>query len=671
MPSILRPIREETLTSQARAHAKIEFETPLSFDAAIPLDGDDGMIAAAVRDADLPALLAALAVMTDDPALLADDLVPPTPPMMARIAPQGGMSPEAQAKARALATRVLIGARDSGWPRAVPSQDMLRAAITFLTKQSGDNYLRFLMREIGLPEDAGAPKWDKRTLAPRRDYRVAVIGAGLAGVAAAYRLSQAGIPYVVIEKNPGLGGVWWNNTYPGCRLDTPNFAYSFSFAQKPDWPQQFSRQEEILKYIEEVADRAGLRENIDFSTEVTSMRYDAQKGGWRIDARRNGADHAYFANAVICAMGHLNRPNIPTIPGQDIFTGRAFHSAEWPDDFDVTDKRVAVIGTGASGFQIVPTIVDSVRSLHVFQRNPAWMLATPNYHDDIKPGMSWLLKRVPYYGRWFRFWQFWLAAEGRFPAVQVDPAWHHPISISALNEELRQGCLENLASQAGERLDLLEKLTPSYPPGAKRMVRDNGAYVGALKKPHVHLVSERIDHLTPTGITTADGTHHALDAIVYATGFHAADYLAPIEVEGQAGVRLHDFWNGDCRAFLGIVIPSFPNLFILGGPNSGLVVNGSAIFTAECALDYTLRAIEYMLRHDIKAVEVTADAYEAFNAEVDRENRLRAWGTTKVNTWYQGRSGRPTVTWPYPILEYFNRTSSFDPSDFKLEPAGQ
>lgn len=656
------------MTSHARATATVEFETPLCFDEVVALDGDDDAITAAVHDADLPALLAALAVLTGNEALLAPDLIPPTPPMMARIAPQGGMSAAAQARARALATAVLISMRDQGWPREAPSPAMLRKAITFLTKQPGDDYLRFLMREIGLPEDAGAPKWSKRALAPRRDYRVAVIGAGLAGIAAAYRLSQAGIPYVVIEKNPGLGGVWWNNTYPGCRLDTPNFAYSFSFAQKPDWPQQFSKQEEILKYINEVADRGGLREKIDFSTEVSCMRYDAQKGGWWIDARRDGVDQVYFANAVISAVGHLNRPSIPAIPGQDVFAGRAFHSAEWPDDLDVTDKRVAVIGTGASGFQIVPAIADRVRSLHVFQRNPAWMLPTPNYHDDIKPGMSWLLKRVPYYGRWFRFWQFWLAAEGRFPAVQVDPDWHHPVSISARNEELRQGCLANLAEQVGDRGDLLEKLTPSYPPGAKRMVRDNGAYVGALKKPHVHLVSARIDHLTPTGIVTADGAHHALDAIVYATGFYAADYLDPIAVEGRDGLKLHDVWNGDCRAFLGVSIPAFPNLFILGGPNSGLVVNGSAIFTAECALEYALRAVEHMLRHDIKAVEVKAEVYDAFNAEVDRENLLRAWGTTKVNTWYQGRSGRPTVTWPYPILEYFNRTSRFEPDDFDLEP---
>jgi 4-hydroxyacetophenone monooxygenase len=638
------------------------------FDVVASLDDDHVDLAAAVAEAELPALLAALYVLTGKEELLSPDLVPPTPPIMTKIAAQGGMSKEAQDKARALSLAVLTEARESGWPDCVPTPGSLQKAIAFITKGAGEDYLGLLMHEIGLPEDVGKPSWTAPALDAGRNLRVAVIGGGLAGIAAAYRLSQAGVEFTVYEKNPEIGGVWWDNVYPGCRLDTPNFAYSFSFAQKADWPQQFSERSEIMAYARRVVGEAGLRNRFAFSTEVETMRWDEEKGGWWLLTRGPEGEKTEFANIVIPAIGHLNRPNIPEIPGQENFAGRAFHSAEWPEGLDLTGKRVAVVGTGASGFQIVPAIADKVSALSVFQRNPAWMLSTPNYHDNIKPGMGWLLTHVPYYGRWFRFWQFWIAAEGRFPAITVDPEWDHPVSVSALNEKLRLGCIENISSQTGERKDLLEKLTPSYPPGAKRMVRDNGAYVSTLKKEHVSLVTEPIERLVPEGFVTADGTVHEIDVIVYATGFLASDYLDPIRIVGRDGQVLHDVWQGECRAYLGIAVPGFPNLFIIGGPNSGLVVNGSSLFTSECALEYALRGIEYMLAHGVKAADVRHEPYEAFSKDVDHHNRLRAWGTTKVNTWYQSRSGRPTVTWPHPILEYYKRTSVFNPGDYLLSP---
>jgi len=643
--------------------------SPLAgFDTIEALTATDAEIRSAVEEAELPALLAALFVLTDDSSLLDPELVPPTPPMIMRIAPQGGMSAQAQAKARQLCTGALIRARDDGWKHPVPKTESLSAAISFLTKGAGGDYVGLLKHEIGLPDDAGRPAWTRRDLAPQRDLRVAVIGGGLTGIATAYRLSQAGVDFVVYEKSPDIGGVWWNNIYPGCRLDTPNFAYSYSFAQKADWPQQFSERDEILAYARRVVADAGIRRHFVFSTEVLGMRYDEAAGGWWLRLRGPNGEREEFHHVVMSGVGHLNRPNIPDLPGKNEFGGRAFHSAEWPADIDVTGKRVAVVGTGASGFQIVPSLVDKVKSLHVFQRNPSWMLSTPTYHDDIRPGMIWMLRHVPFYGRWFRFWQFWIAAEGRFPAVQVDPDWQHPISISAINEELREGCLANLAAQVEDRLDLLEKLTPTYPPGAKRMVRDNGAYIKALRRPNATLASERIERLTPTGIVTADGVHHEVDIIVFATGFLAADYLDPMDIEGVAGVKLRDFWNGDSRAYLGITVPKFPNLFIIGGPNAGLVVNGSAIFTSECALEYAMRAVGYMLETGAKSLEVRREPYDAFNDDVDHHNRLRAWGTTKVKTWYQGRSGRPTVTWPHPIVEYYRRTSTFNESEFIVEP---
>lgn len=638
------------------------------FDHVLDLKESDAEIEAAMEEAELPALLAALSVVLDDPSLIPADLTPPIPPMGVTIIAQGGMPVEAQLKARDLARTALRKARDRGWVTLDPGVDRVTAAVKFMTNGASDDMMPLILRELRLARDDRRPQWRKPDIAPGRKFQVLVIGSGLAGIAAAYRLSQAEVPYILLEKNADVGGVWWNNRYPGCRLDTPNFAYAYSFAANSRWPQQFSQQAEILKYIRTIADKASIRPNISFSTEVESMRFDAEAGLWIVRARSGEDILEYAAEAVISAVGHLNRPATPAFPGHETFAGRAFHSAEWPADVDLRGKRVAVVGTGASGFQIVPSIVDEVASLHVVQRNPAWMLPTPNYLGDIKPGMRWLLERVPYYGRWFRLWQFWIAAEGRLPAVKVDRSWEHPVSLSAQNEAIRQGCLASLAAQCGDRTDLFEKLTPSYAPGTKRMVRDNGAFVGALKRPNAHLATERIERITPTGIEMSDGAHHDLDVIVYATGFHATEFLAPMEIVGLDGKRLQDTWKDECRAYLGVSVPGFPNLFVLSGPNSNTVVNGNAILSVECALEYALHALEFLLSNNAKYVDVRENIHDAFNATVDAGNSECAWGAAKVTTWYQGKSGRPAVPWPFSVFDYFERTARFWPEEYAVAP---
>ncbi|WP_417426994.1 flavin-containing monooxygenase [Hoeflea sp.] len=650
-------------------HARSEPRKSLGldeFDAIWPIMADSAEIEAAVAEADLPALLAALAMITGDEALIAADLRPPNPPMGASIKPQGGMSAEAQAKARQLAIQALVAYRDQGSPEpAAPNGEMLDRIMRFLVQDASSDYLPLLRHELALPQDMGAPNWKLGNVAPGRDFSVAIIGAGLSGIAAAHRLQQAGVPYTVFERKPDVGGVWWANSYPGCRLDTPNFAYSLSFAQKQDWPQQFSRQPEIQSYIARVSEVAGLRENISFNTEILSLVWQEDTARWLVTLRTaTGEIERRSFNAIITAVGQLSQPAIPNIPGLARFSGRHFHSAEWPSDIDILGKRVAVVGTGASAYQIVPSIVDRVNSLHVFQRNPPWMLPTPTYHDDIRPGMAWLLKHVPYYGRWFRFWQFWIAAEGRLPLVEVDEDWQHPISVSRANEGLRQECMVHLEMQLQDRPDLLKKLTPTYPPGAKRMLRDNGVWTSALKQPHASLVTERIDHIEDDAIVTADGERHQVDVIVFATGFLASDYLHPIEVKGREGKDLHEWWGGDCRAHLGITVPGFPNLFMSGGPNTGVVVNGSAIFSAECAVEYALSAIGQTLSAGHDAIDCRMEPFQAFNDAVDAENLRKAWGVAKTTSWYRNATGRASQTWPFSLLEYWRLTERADLDEY-------
>lgn len=643
-----------------------EIATPGQYDAYLPIVEDDSFLEQAVQDAELPALLAALALANNDLTLLADELRPPLPPMASVIAPHGGMTPETQQRAREAAVDALIAFRDRGSvPAAEPTEEFLTHIMRFLTKDAGDEYLPLLRHELGIPSDYGAPSWRKADIAPDVDFSVAIIGAGISGMAAAHRLSQAGIDYVVYEKNAEVGGTWWENIYPGCRLDTPNFAYSYSFAQKTDWPQQFSTQTEIENYLQDVATTFDIRPNVEFETEVTAAEFDEDSQTWTVTIRTaSGQSQTRNVNAVITAVGQLNRPNIPKIPGLDSFAGSWFHSARWDPTIDLRDKKVAVVGTGASAYQIVPSIADSVGHLSVFQRNAPWMLPTPTYLNDMPPGMAWLLRHLPNYGRWYRFWQFWIAAEGRLPYVVADPDWDDENSTSENNAELRRQLLDHLRRQLEGHPDLLDKMAPTYPPGAKRMLRDNGMWAETLKKPHVDLITDGITEVTPTGVRTDDGSLHEADVIVFATGFRASDYLEPMTITGRNGIDLHQKWDGDARAYMGIMIPSFPNLFMLMGPNTGVVVNGSSLYMAECAAEYTVECIGELLQSRKKALDPHEEAMDAFCARVDDGNRLRAWGVAKVHTWYRNRYGRATQVWPFSLLEFYRLTRKPDLSDF-------
>jgi 4-hydroxyacetophenone monooxygenase len=644
-------------------------EDPLGFDRVESIIEDDAFLAAAIADSDLPSLLAALALTTQDESLIADELRPPLPPMSASAVPQGGMDELTQALARDRALLALAAYRDAGCPAPQePTGEWLQKVMLFLSADAGKEFLPLLRHEINIPVDMGKPTWTKQELAPDRPFTVAVIGAGLSGIGAAHRFRQAGVNVVVFEKNEGVGGTWAKNIYPGCRLDTPNYAYSFTFAQKPDWPQQFSTQPEILRYLEHVADGLGIVDDIQFGTEVRSATYDEQTAMWRVvtESLATGERHEHTVNAIFSAIGQLDRPSYPDIPGRETYGGHSFHSATWDADVDLTGLRVAVIGAGASAYQIIPAISGTASHLDVFIRNAPWLLPTPHYHHDIKPGMHWLLRHVPYYGRWYRFWQFLLSTEGRMKTAIVDENWQHPVSVSAANEEIRILCADYLEKQFSDRPDLLEKVMPNYPPGAKRMLRDNGAWAQTLKRDDTELISSAISEITPTGIRTADGELHEVDVIIYATGFQAADFLAPMKITGREGRNIHDFWGGDCRAYLGIVVPSFPNFFFALGPNTGTVVNSSSVFISECAIEFAVRTVGELLETGARAIDVDDETYWRYNDWIDEGNRQRAWGHSSVSSWYKNSSGRASQIWPFSMREFWDTTHPQDYSAFSM-----
>ena len=623
----------------------------------------------AIEAAHLPALMTALVHLTGNTHHLKPEW---RPSYVAMDRNNIGVPEEEQAIMRAFAkgviTDYLEGRRE---PIGDLSTEALRPMMDYITGVDiPSDYLDYLEDELALSGDnSKSPHWEAPKLkAAAAKMKVLVIGAGMSGLLAGIRLGQAGIAYTIIEKNADVGGTWLENTYPGCRVDSSNHMYSYSFEPNHLWPQHFSTQPVLLEYFRDVAQRHALKDHIRFETEVAELRFDEDRGLWRARLKlEGGADEWVEATAVITAVGQLNRPRLPDIPGRDSFKGTSFHSAQWRHDVDLTDKTVAVIGTGASAFQFVPEIVGKVAHLEVFQRTPPWCFPTPNYHADVAEGKKWTLENVPFYDRWYRFWLLWMATDGLLPAVRTDPDWQGgPTAVSAANKVFRDMVVAMLQNQITGRPDLLDKVVPQYPLGGKRALLDNGVWLKALQQPNVDLITTPIKAISETGVITDDGAQHDADVIIYGTGFTASRFLSPIKIVGRGGVDLHQQWDGDARAYLGMTAPNFPNLFMIYGPNTNIVVNGSIIFFSECSVRYILGCLELLAQTGAAALEVKQDVHDAFNVRIDAGNQLMAWGAPQVTSWYKNEKGRVTQNWPFALVDYWRATLKPDPADFTL-----
>jgi 4-hydroxyacetophenone monooxygenase len=315
----------------------------------------------------------------------------------------------------------------------------------------------------------------------------------------------------------------------------------------------------------------------------------------------------------------------------------------------------------------VPEIASRVGELLVFQRTPAWMAPTPDYHAEVSDALKWLYGHLPSYSEWNRFCIFWRMGDGAIAGVRVDPDYESDgTAVSTINDFARMLLTGYIQGELAGRPDLLEVSIPNYPVGAKRIIRDNGVWPSALKRDNVRLITDGIARITPTGIETADGTGHDVDVIIYGTGFQASKFLTPMQVTGRGGIDLHEHWGGDARAYLGVTVPGFPNLFCLYGPNTNIVVNGSIIYFSECGVRYILGLIELMLREGCRAVDVRKDVHDEFNEQVDAENRQMAWGWSDVNSWYKNDQGRVAQNWPFTLLEYWQRTLAPSSDDYEL-----
>ena len=630
---------------------------------------DTEQIRGLVAEADLPSLLAALAHATGDLGLVPESLW--LDPDRA-LEPDGGWDPEQLERAGGLAVSGLQRLVTGDGPSLAPADSLVPALIDWLTGADlDDGYRRMLAEELAVTGDLRVPEpitvgeWPPRAAS---DHPVAVIGAGMSGILAAHRLKQAGIDCVVLDKNRDVGGTWLENTYPGCRVDVFNHVYSYSGEQRPDWPEYHSSQPVLLDYFRDCAQRWGIRDRIRFGVRVESLEWDDSACRWVIRLQTGNGSEVITAGAVVSAVGQLNRPLMPGIEGADSFAGEQFHSSSWRHDIDWRGLRVAVIGTGASALQFIPHLAGEAANLTVFQRTPPWLIPRPVYHEPLAEGLLRLFELVPGYAHWFRLRLFWCTHEGTVGALRRDPAWDGPLerAVSSRNDEARKLLTMYLEHQFGDRPDLLAKVVPDYPVGAKRVVLDNGIWASTLKRPNVELVSDGIARIEPEGVRGSDGRLHPADVIVYGTGFRASEFLMPMRVTGRDGADLHETWAGDARAYNGVCIPGFPNLFCLYGPNTNIVVNGSIIYFAECAAHYVVECLRLLAERGAAAMDCRPDAYERYAALMDEHNSQMAWGISPVNSWYKSPSGRVAQNWPLPLVDYWRQTRRPDPADFEL-----
>jgi cation diffusion facilitator CzcD-associated flavoprotein CzcO len=479
-------------------------------------------------------------------------------------------------------------------------------------------------------------------------HDVVIVGTGFAGLGMAIRLRQEGIEnFVVLEQADGVGGTWRANHYPGAACDIESYLYSFSFEPNPGWTRTFAPQREILAYLERCADKYGVRPHIRLGTAVTGATFDERTALWTVETSRGDK---LVTRALVSATGGLSRPAMPDIPGLGSFAGKTFHSARWDHDYPLEGKTVAVVGTGASAIQIVPAIAPKVASLQVFQRTPPWIVPKPDH--DILPATQERMRRAPALQQLVRSGQY-LRHELAALGFVVDPR------LLKLASRL---VLRYLGASVPEPA-LRERLTPRYAMGCKRILLSND-YYPALQRPNVELVTEGIREVRPGGIVTTDGREHAVDAIVLATGFHAAEAVAPFPVRGRGGRDLDTTWRDGAEAYLGTTVSGFPNLFLVVGPNTGLG-HSSMVFMIESQLAYILSCLRTMRAQKLALVDVRPDAQARQNEHLHARLANTVW-SSGCSSWYRTRSGKNTTLWPGFTFEYRLRTRRFDPADYEV-----
>ena len=636
--------------------------------AAEPFTDDDKEIAAALQDVSVPALLCSLVHMTGDAAWVRGDV---HPRVALSLDIQSGIPPDEQAQVRRLALPAIRAYRDGGCQPKVLPRELLQEMMSFLGRRAVEGRLAGLFFDDLQFEgaDTGAVAWsceipeDVKMASP-----VVVIGCGMAGILAGIRLKQAGLPFLIIEKNAGPGGTWWENRYPGARVDIGSHQYCYSFEPSDHWSEFYCQQPELLEYFTAIVEKYDLRPHCRFDCGVIKLRWDDEHARWSVHVRGpNGTEEVIDARFVVSAVGSLNIPKLPDIPGINTFRGPSFHSARWPHDLDLTGKRFALVGAGASGFQIGPSIAGEVELLTIFQRTAQWIIPNPLYHAAVPPGDRWALRHLPFYGRWYRFIMTFGGIAAGMDPYRVEPGYEDQTgrSVNAVNATRANALLAWMKSTIAERPDLMAKVVPDYPALGKRVLQDDGSWLRCLQRPNVELVRTAIERVVPDGVVTVDGSHTPADIVCFATGFRHNDFLASMDVTGRDGVSLRGQWGDEPTAYLGITIANFPNLFCVYGPGTNLAAGASLFYHSEFQVHYAMEAIRQTLTLGTRTCEVTTEAHARYAERYQEEIGQMVWSHPSItHSHYKNPTGKVFTLSPWPLDLYWEWTRHVDGNDY-------
>jgi cation diffusion facilitator CzcD-associated flavoprotein CzcO len=479
-------------------------------------------------------------------------------------------------------------------------------------------------------------------------YSTLIIGAGFTGLGTAIKLTRAGVEdLVILERADSVGGTWRDNTYPGAACDIPSLLYSFSFARNPRWSRAYSTSNEIREHIEHLTDRFNLRRFIRFGEAVESMEFDEDEGAWNV---RTAAGHTFTARTVVLASGPLSDASFPAIRGIETFEGHKILSAKWDHNYDLRGKNVAVIGTGASAIQIVPELVRTAASVKVFQRTPGWVL--PRFDGETPKAAQALFAKVPQAQKAARSALF-LGHE----VMATGLVWNSPVTTA-----IQRAAIAHLHHQVKDPW-LRRQLTPDFRAGCKRMLMSSDWYP-ALQKPNCKLITWPIATISPKGIRTSDGIEHAVDCIVFATGYDVHLDGPPFSITGLGGRVLKDEWAGHAQAYKSASVHGYPNLFLTTGPNSGPGHNSLLVYV-QGQIDYAVQGIRTVIERDLRYLDVRAEAQEQYNRRIQRRLRHTTW-MSGCNSWYLTKDGFNASMYPGFATQYLRQMKNFRTGDYAL-----
>lgn len=635
-------------------------------------DAFERRLKSAVAEANIPTLLMVIVQLTGETRWLGERYRP-TQVRGLGDNDTGGLSKEVQGEIREEAFRAIRDWKHGAPPAlAKPSEEDL---VEMLSVAMGEpvpiGYADMIIHELGSDAGRADQSLPHAKLAVPEGFHAVIIGAGASGLCAAVNFRRAGIPFTIIERNHEVGGVWYENHYPGAGVDTPSHLYCYSFA-KNDWTRYFASQAELRQYFNRIADDFGLRKYIRFGVEVERAEFGDTDARWTLRLRReDGTEETLETSLLISAVGAFNKPKWPDLPGLDRFAGEVVHTARWDDNLELKGKRVAVLGNGASSMQLVPAVADEVKSLTVFQRSPQWAAPFEQFKKPIPEGVRWLFRNVPLYEKWYRIRLAWTFNDRIYDSLQKDPEWGHPDrSINAINDAHRRYFTRHIESEIAAKPELLEKVLPTYPPFGKRMLLDNG-WFRTMTRDHVTLVTDSIARVTESGVETEAGESFDVDVLVIATGFDVVRFLAPMQVTGRGGVSLDDVWQGDdARAYLGTAVPGFPNFFCLYGPNTQFGHGGSLIFMLELQMHYLMDLFRQAFEKGVTTIECRQDIHDAYNARIDEAHANMVWTHPGMDVYYRNSKGRVVVNNPFKIVDYWHFVRCADLDHYILGKAG-